>query len=68
MPGKNFPEINYIVKCVCVILVTYHGKLEGKFDAYASIVCLRHHMKPTVNCKKIYLSRKKNLVASWRPF
>ena len=21
-------------------------KLEGKFDAHASIVCLRHHMRP----------------------
>ena len=22
------------------------SELEGEFDAYASIVCLRHHMRP----------------------
>ena len=35
-------------------------KLEGKFAAHASIVCLRHHMRPiSVNCKKKTFKSKK---------
>ena len=26
----------------------FRSKLEGKFDAYASIVCLRNHMRPSL--------------------
>ena len=33
-------ELLNVVQCQDIM------KLEGKFDAYASIVCLRHHMRP----------------------